>query len=401
MLGLFRLHKAFDCAGSLSRFWDSQNSSPYEVLSTLFIHDQETTLIYGLHVKRSVCRNALETKNMNVTTEYRKQIYQENCVFLDGLPIPELLARSTGAFFSSIESICDVVRIRVAASQFPNIQRNQAQGERLYPDTVNAHYLKECLEADSDKSDTTNTLQIFTSVDFLFNLKGHKAHLMPNHSACHVAYTKIVQAATGTKIVPTELRGLLDCDLQRRKLMNGIKARDRRMNGSGIKHSKYNKFHLLMKEQYLDSNPVLIIVPILTLSQIKDWDGTSSYNAMVLPCGQQGKDAAESVMRHVRYCCDVTDVQTGIEVLCHFIRDIAESLIDVDQDILEDVQIYDEYSRDPSLVRWKMLVNELRGDQASIEIPVLKNGLEWEKVKVAREGSTVLRLVFLIRSCWL
>jgi hypothetical protein len=116
------------------------------------------------------------------TTQYRKQVQRDNASFITGLPIAERNARITGEFFTSIESICDFVPVRIAASQFPKIQRSQAQGEHLYPTTVNADFLDNCLEANTDRSDTTNTAQRGTSVDFLFNEKAEKAHLFPNAS---------------------------------------------------------------------------------------------------------------------------------------------------------------------------------------------------------------------------
>jgi hypothetical protein len=70
-------------------------------------------------------------------------------------------------------------------------------------------------------------------------------------------------------------------------------------------------------------------------------------------------------------------------VLCHFIKDIAESLIDLDHDNLEEVETQTS-SRDASLQRWKNLVYELRGDGASIKIPALKDDLDWENVNVAK-----------------
>jgi hypothetical protein len=310
---------------------------------------------------------------MNVTTQYRKQILRQNASFIKGLPIDELHARDTGEFFSSMESICNFVPAGIVASQFSHIKRSQAQGERLYPTTVNDEFLENCLEADSERSDTTNTAQRGTSVDFLFNEKGEKAHLFPNASVCHVAYMGIVQAATGC---------FAESRWKRRKLLNGVKDRDRRMTDSGIKHSKYNKFHLFMQKELLDSTPpALIIVPIMELAQIKDWNGTT-YHAMVLPCGEEPDLAAKMVLRNVRHCCNKTDIQKGIEVLCDFIKDIAGSLIDQDQDILEDVET-ETSSRDASLRRWKNLVHELRGDGASIQIPALKDDLEWKKVNVA------------------
>jgi hypothetical protein len=310
-----------------------------------------------------------------MSTQYRKQVELENNAFLTGLPDPEKNARITGSFFSSIESICDFVPAAFAASQFPNIQRNQAQGEHLYPTTVSTEFLDNCLEANTDRSDTTNTAQTGTAVDFLLNEKGGKAHLFPNAPTCHVAYIGIVQAATGC---------FVESPWKRRKLLNGMKNRDRRIDDSGIKHSKYNKFHLFMQKELLDSTPpALIIIPILTLPQIKGWDGKSAYHAMVLPCGEESQFAAKSVMRNVRHCCDETEIQTGIEVLCHFIKDIAGSLIDLDHDILDDVETQTS-STNTSLQRWKGLVRELRGDGVTIKIPVLKHGLEGKEVKVAK-----------------
>lgn len=79
-----------------------------------------------------------------------------------------------------------------------------------------------------------------------------------------------------------------------------------------------------------------------------------------------------------------TKSEMEFELLRHFIKDIAESLIDQDPDVLEDVDLAAGSSRDPSLLRWRGLVTELRGDRPSIQVPVLKNGLEWESVKVAK-----------------
>lgn len=88
-------------------------------------------------------------------TEYREQIRHENISFRQGLPRDERDPRNDGTFFSPLESICDLVRLGVAASKFPNIQRDKAEGERIYSNTANAQYLENCSEATSEKSDTT------------------------------------------------------------------------------------------------------------------------------------------------------------------------------------------------------------------------------------------------------
>jgi hypothetical protein len=188
----------------------------------------------------------------------------------------------------------------------------------------------------------------------------------------------IAQAATGC---------VADSYEKRCKLLNGMKGpgKKKRMDDSGIKHSKYNKFHLMMQAEYLDfTPPALIIVPILSLEKILAWDGETSYRAMVLPCGDRGTYAAQNVMRHVRDCCDETEIGIGIEVLCDFIKAVAGSLIDPNQDILADVQRGAGFLPAAALVVWIDRVNALRGAGASIKIPKLKGDLDWKEVHVAR-----------------
>jgi hypothetical protein len=274
------------------------------------------------------------------------------------------------------EFVCDV-RLQNVASNFSTVRRDSAQGARIYPANANEEYLEKLDEAESGRSDTTNTQQIDAAVDFLFNLEGDKAHLVPHAPVCDLAYTKIAQAATGQL-------GEAVCYWKRRKLVNGMKNRDKRLRDSGIKHSKYNKFHIHMRKQLLDCTPpALIIVPLLTLLEIKNWNSTP-FDAMVLPCGARANYAASMVLRHVRDCCNENEIRNGIAILCDFVKDIAGSLVDVDPDVLKDLPTMGS-GREPSLVRWKSLVNELRGhQQPTIQVPVLKDNLEWERVKVAK-----------------
>jgi hypothetical protein len=309
-------------------------------------------------------------------TAYELQIRQENALFIDSLTNDEKGARMKGTFFSSFESVCDLDRQGVVASNFPTIGRDKTQGALIYPTTANEEYLERCSVAASSSSDTTNTEQKLTTVDFLFNLKGEKAHLLSNAQLCHVAYTKIAQAATGH----------YDVDFQkRRKLLNGMQGKGRRLTDSGIKHSKYNKIHLLLQKQLLDTTPpVLIIVPLLPLPKIRNWHGTP-FDAMVLPCGEDAQNAAKLVLQNVRCCCNEDETIIGIEVLHYFVKDIAELLLHDDLDVMEDVNKTEAgSSHDTSILNWKILVHELRGNQPSIQVPILKTKLKWETVKVAK-----------------
>ena len=258
---------------------------------------------------------------------YRDEIEAENDEFLDSLDPKEQIARQKGVHFWALSALCDTAfeNLSPGGSNFSRVKRSEEEGALIYPNTANADYLEACAEATSIQSDATNTLQKFTCVDFLFNLEGERAHLFSNAPLCHVAYLKIAQAASGF---------FVDNYQKRRKLLNGMKGRKQRMNDSGIKHSKYNKFHLFLRKQLLDCTPpALIILPILSLPDIKAWNG-SPFSALVLPCGLRARHASRNVLQYARGCCSKADVETAIQVLRAFAMDIAESLIDC-QDVVE------------------------------------------------------------------
>lgn len=315
---------------------------------------------------------------MNNRIVYQEEIRASNERFFDALPDKEQKERTRGSFFTCFEAICAIDRdVPITASHFPNIRRSQTQGSQIFPTTADESLLEICDEATSLQSDTTNTNQLTTSVDFLYNEEGERAHLFSNAPVCHAAYFMIVQAACGVFSKDYE---------KRRKLLNGMKGRRNRMKDSGVKHSKYNKFHLFLQKQLLDCTPpALIIVPLMPLSEIQQWDGTTSYGAMVLPCGQRAIYAARMTLPYVRSVCTPMEIQTGIQVLSSFVTDIAESLLDEDNDVLQDFNMTAENTRDPSAVRWKELVKHLRShDSPSYPVPALKNLATWQNVKVAK-----------------
>jgi hypothetical protein len=310
---------------------------------------------------------------------YRTQIRAENASFFLALPIEEKDARSVGSFFATFEAIVVTSHeCPIAPSNFPIIRRDPQLGKRIYPTTADPNLLDVCDESSSLHSDTTNTAQLTTTVDFLFNEQGERAHLLSNAPVCHAAYFQLAQAASG---IFTEDYFI------RRKLLNGMKGRRNRMKDSGIKHSKFNKLHLFMQKELLDSTPpALIIVPLLTISQIKQWDGISPYNAMALPCGEQAVYAASMSLRYVRTTCSQSEVEIGVEVLRAFVKDIAESLLDKENDVLGDFDTtVGENTRDASALRWKGLVEYLRTrDSPCFPIPNMRNNLDWEAVRVAK-----------------
>ena len=314
---------------------------------------------------------------MNNPLHYREQVEAANEDFFNGLSAEEQRQRSLGRYFAVLETVCDRGAVTLSPSCFVRIKRSEDQGRRLYPSTANREYLDALSEAGTDVSDTTNTEQINSSVDFMSNVLSESAHLLSNAKLCHVAYLHLAQAVTGV---------FLADNYKRRKLLNGMRGRQRRINDSGIKHSKFNKLYLKSQKQFLDSTPpALIVLPILPLDQIQDWDGVTPYSAMVLPCGPLGRQAAEAVLKYSRAQCSHKEVEVAVSVLATFIHDIAESLIDLEHDVVADFDICAGQTNDRSVYRWKELVRELRGAaNPSITIPTLKTDLDFQNIRVAK-----------------
>jgi hypothetical protein len=57
----------------------------------------------------------------------------------------------------------------------------------------------------------------------------------------------------------------------------------------GIKHMVTNRMRLRCNAEFLDRNPCLVMVPILTLDQIKNWNGTQ-YRAIVIAGAYNGAE---------------------------------------------------------------------------------------------------------------
>ena len=78
-----------------------------------------------------------------------------------------------------------------------------------------------------------------------------------------------------------------------------------------------------------------------------------------------------------------TQVEVGVAVLSAFVKNIAESLLDEENDVLENCNTAVGETR--AALRWKNLVDYLRAlDSPSFPIPSLRSNLDWGFVRVAK-----------------
>ena len=90
-------------------------------------------------------------------------------------------------------------------------------------------------------------------------------------------------------------------------------------------------------------------------------------------------------LRFVRKTCSQREVEIGVAVLSAFVKDIAESLLDEENDVLEDFNTAVGETRDASALRWKRLVEYLRTlDSPCFPMPSLRKNMDWGTVRVAK-----------------
>lgn len=300
--------------------------------------------------------------------------------FLTSLTPEERTARSNGNYFSSMDVVWRIEQATIQDDWFASIQRSEAQGNFLYgATTADDNFSHPMSQSDSSSLSNTPTQRV-SRFDMLQNATAKKAHLFPDSPVCHKAYGHLAQAATGKIVTDPN---------DRLKLLNGIKkiGSARRSTGCGLKHHKYNKMYLERQHDFFDSDPPkLILIPVLDLGQVLNWNGTEEYEIMAITVGGiPGRECSEKILEAAPLTCNEADVRKATELLRHFCKAIACSnrIHPVEESFTQD-QLN---SREPpvtGLKKWAMLLNNLRGPGAKVELPQMLPDIDWDKVKVAK-----------------
>jgi hypothetical protein len=148
------------------------------------------------------------------------------------------------------------------------------------------------------------------------------AHLIPAASSHADTYDDVAAWAVGyseqnedgvkAKLVhgsrPPVRRGWIPLRMTRRSLRGRNRnispppGRPRQVDLSGLKHSDLNKMRLDHQFEYMDKHPCVLIVPAMTREAMLDWDGRTSYTAIVLVEAniQAPEYSAETVARGIQ-----------------------------------------------------------------------------------------------------
>jgi hypothetical protein len=248
--------------------------------------------------------------------------------FREGLAPAERSKRFDGQYFYHVDELwakSDPVEVREVSIKFYNdVARTDEQGQHLYPETVD-HIENDM--ASSVRSSTINTNQTGDGrLDMFDNSPAQAAHLISHVDLCHRAYGFLAEAATGKKKVGERTNTKED----RLKLLNGIKASDgNRMKHTGLKHHMYNKMYLDRQQDYFDGgSPNIIIIPLLPLCDVLNWNGKDEYDVMAVTCGDQytAWECAEHLLVYAQ-SCGQEEVDRGRNLLETFVKAIASSVV--------------------------------------------------------------------------
>lgn len=84
-----------------------------------------------------------------------------------------------------------------------------------------------------------------------------------------------------------------------------------------------------MQKEYIDCDPPrLILVPIMELGQVLDWNGKDDYDVMAITVGGNlGMECSRRVLEAAPLTCSERDVRAGTNLLQSFVKAIACSVL--------------------------------------------------------------------------
>ena len=161
------------------------------------------------------------------------------------------------------------------------------------------------------------------------------AYLMPHSPACAAtwfAFVPWVLATSETFENKEKWNYWSECIHGFNKETNGGEQREKHV---GIKHFPTNRISLQGPKDIYDDNPCLLIVPILTVGQVKDWKG-EGYEAIVLagkwPIDEAAKTEAAEVYQMIGAAggtllfANPAECKTACDLLEEMVRCVCKSL---------------------------------------------------------------------------
>jgi hypothetical protein len=225
-----------------------------------------------------------------------------------------------GIFYATLNQVFAWLSMEYTRAHFDALHRTgyPARGYK-YRETLYAARLANHKPDDKDQSSQTfeKAKQIWPW-DIFGNLNDYAqiAHLIPASSDNASMYDDVVAWALG--LTEHNVLGrsstLSDADTSqlaaaKQKAIHG--SRDpagNKVASTGLKHSQSNKMRIRGQREYLDESPCLIIVPVMSLEEMKNWEG-DGYSAIVMAETWVNKHGKTTTIENV---CSGIQMQTEV-----------------------------------------------------------------------------------------
>jgi hypothetical protein len=212
----------------------------------------------------------------------------------------EAIALVDGTFFAKLEDIWGKeTKVFANGELFRDLVRSSSQRpvrvrSNAYQETI-THGFVETSEVVDSTTTTHNTVDRNTIWQKdIFGKKcgsAEVAHLLPAASNDASTFWSVAICVFGlhpSPLYPVSMKTI-------QKLVHGSRKDDKknRINHNGLKHAACNKIRFNNKKTHFDTFPRLLIVPVMTLIDMKNWNG-EGYNAIVL-AGEFGDVSVDTV----------------------------------------------------------------------------------------------------------
>jgi hypothetical protein len=126
---------------------------------------------------------------------------------------------------------------------------------------------------------------------------GEMAHLIPAFPDHASVYDDVATWALG--LTRANLAANTDEEFwaAKQKVIHGVKpdGNEGRVADTGLKHSQFNKIRLGNHQQMFNDDACILVVPIMSLDDVKNWNGQQGYDAIVL--AEVGLERVHSIAR--------------------------------------------------------------------------------------------------------
>jgi hypothetical protein len=172
-------------------------------------------------------------------------------------------------FQRPLETARNISCLHYSGDRFSAIQPYRATIENM----TNQQLLPADAASSARTSHTIDKDMLWPCSIFGTSKAGQVAHLLPTGPRDAITWWFIPEMLFGVPTISDPRT--IECAI------HGAKPKDgHRVQHTGVKHFVTNKARIVGQYEFMDKNPCLLIIPILTVDQVKSWNG-GAYDAIV------------------------------------------------------------------------------------------------------------------------